>query len=163
MIELTVRREARAFRTSERRRLLWLLGRVMKLAGARGELSLLLCGSAEMRRLNRRYADEDHATDVLSFESRPPLLGDIIIALPIARRQAAEKGHSLFDELFHLAVHGLCHLIGYDHRTPAEERRMFGYETSLRKKALQLLRRRANAKIAPGTRRRKIQKSGVAG
>ena len=101
----------------------------MQAAGARGEVSLSLTDDAELRRLNQEFAGEDHATDVLSFEQDPPLLGDIVISVPYARRQA--KG-PLADELVHLAVHGLAHLLGYDHATPAEERVMFGYEAKLR-------------------------------
>ena len=101
----------------------------MEAAGARGEVSLALSDDAELRRLNRQFAGEDHATDVLSFALDPPLVGDIILSVPYARRQA--KG-PLVDELVHLAVHGLAHLLGFDHRTKKEERVMFAYETRLR-------------------------------
>jgi probable rRNA maturation factor len=110
----------------------------MQAAGARGEVALSLSDDAELRKLNLEYAGEDHATDVLSFSQtegagpRSPMLGDIIISVPYARRQA--KG-ALVDELVHLAVHGLAHLLGFDHRTPAEERVMFGYEARLREAA----------------------------
>ncbi len=100
-----------------------------------------------MRTLNRVYAGEDHATDVLSFsqcESRRGAatpagaagpLGDIVISVDTARRQAAVGGRALVDELVHLAVHGLAHLCGYDHATRADERVMFGWETKLRAQA----------------------------
>jgi probable rRNA maturation factor len=104
----------------------------MQAAGARGEVSLSLSDDAELRRLNREFAGEDHATDVLSFsqeDDRGNLLGDIIISVATARRQA--KG-PLLDELFHLSVHGLVHLLGFDHATADEERVMFGYEARLR-------------------------------
>ena len=101
----------------------------MQAAGARGEVSLALSDDAELRRLNRQFAGEDHATDVLSFQLDPPLLGDIVVSVPYARRQA--KG-PLADELVHLAVHGLAHLLGFDHVTKKEERVMFAYETRLR-------------------------------
>lgn len=86
-----------------------------------------------MRSLNRRYRGIDRATDVLSFSQRegqfasirPDLLGDIVISVPAAVRQAKEQNHSLSREIERLLVHGLLHLLGYDHeRGPAEARRM---------------------------------------
>lgn len=76
-----------------------------------------------MRRLNRTYRGKDRTTDVLSFpqmsygnEPQPStLLGDIVISLPQARRQAREYGVSLYEEVSRLLVHGLLHLLGYDH------------------------------------------------
>jgi len=96
-----------------------------------------------MRTLNRRYRGKDRATDVLSFSLRegsfphvqPEVLGDIVIAVPTAARQAAEAGHPLAREIEFLLVHGLLHLLGYDHeRGPAEARRM-------KRRELQLLKR----------------------
>jgi probable rRNA maturation factor len=104
----------------------------MQAAGADGEVSLSLTDDAEIHALNKQFAGEDHATDVLSFEQDPPLYGDIVISVPYARRQA--KG-ALVDELFHLAVHGLAHLCGYDHASKRDERVMFGWETKLRQAA----------------------------
>jgi probable rRNA maturation factor len=104
----------------------------MRAARVRRAVSLSLVGDVEIRALNRRFADEDHATDVLSFEQDGPLLGDIVISLPTARRQARAGGRALVDELAHLAVHGLTHLLGYDHATPRQERVMFAYEARLR-------------------------------
>lgn len=95
-----------------------------------------------MRALNRRYRGKDRPTDVLSFSFRegafpqvqPDLLGDIVIAVPVAERQARERGHSLRSEIDRLLVHGLLHLAGYDHEQgPYAARRM-------RRKELQLLR-----------------------
>jgi len=86
-----------------------------------------------MRALNRRYRGIDHATDVLSFSQRegqfsdlrPDILGDIVISVPTAVRQARERNHSLGREIERLLVHGLLHLLGYDHeRGPTEARRM---------------------------------------
>src|SRR5262249_35825669 len=120
---------------TEKRSLRRLFDRALLAAGAKGEVALSLTDDAEIRRLNRQFANEDHATDVLSFSQQEgaglatDLLGDIVISVPYARRQA--KG-PLADELFHLAVHGLAHLLGFDHRSPSEERVMFGYEARLR-------------------------------
>jgi probable rRNA maturation factor len=104
----------------------------MRAARVDGEVALSLVGDREIRRLNREFAREDHATDVLSFEQDPPLCGDIVISVEYAARQAKQP---LGDELLHLAVHGLAHLCGYDHATKAEERVMFGWETKLRVEA----------------------------
>lgn len=73
----------------------------------------------EVRELNRRFLGEDRPTDVLSFPSGDGLgsLGDIAIAYPYARRQAAEMGHPADVELRVLLLHGLLHLLGYDHET----------------------------------------------
>jgi probable rRNA maturation factor len=120
------------------------LGRAMRAAGvADRALTLSLSDDAELLALNRQYADEDHATDVLSFEQEAPLLGDVIISVETAARQAKTAKHSLLAELFHLSVHGMVHLMGYDHATKAEERVMFGYEAKLRARATAQRRRRA--------------------
>lgn len=80
---------------------------------ARGCVSIAVVSDIEMRRLNRRYRGLDRATDVLSFPGTP--LGDLAIARGVAARQAREFGHSLRAELRILALHGLLHLLGYDH------------------------------------------------
>lgn len=112
-------------------------------AGVGGaEIALSFTDDREILALNRNYAGEDHATDVLSFSQiegeSPPgtasakLLGDVVISIETARRQAQAGGRTLGQELFHLAVHGLVHLLGYDHATPRQEKQMFGYEAELR-------------------------------
>ena len=96
-----------------------------------------------MRTLNHAWRDKDSPTDVLSFPLRegrflhiqPDLLGDIVISVPIAERQAAEAGHSLSRELERLLVHGLVHLLGYDHEQGQKEAR------SMERKERQLLKR----------------------
>ena len=138
MVTLEVRGRARVT-PSEKRELVRVFERAMQAARVgKRVVALSLTDDAELRRLNREYAQEDHATDVLSFSQdegagpKSPLLGDIVISVPYARRQA--KGR-LVDELIHLAVHGLAHLLGYDHATKAEERVMFAYEAKLRASA----------------------------
>eukprot|EP00271_Cylindrocystis_brebissonii_P014287 TRINITY_DN3559_c0_g1_i1.p1 TRINITY_DN3559_c0_g1~~TRINITY_DN3559_c0_g1_i1.p1 ORF type:complete len:759 (-),score=98.35 TRINITY_DN3559_c0_g1_i1:657-2864(-) len=86
------------------------------------EVAVLLCDDAYIQGLNKEWLDIDAPTDVLSFpQEQPPglnptmLLGDIIISVDTATRQAKERGHTLLDELRILLVHGLLHLIGYDH------------------------------------------------
>ena len=87
----------------------------------RGCVSVALLSDARVRALNRRYRRVDRATNVLSFPASPqppvpsPFLGDIAIARGVARRQAREAGHSELTELRVLALHGLLHLLGYDH------------------------------------------------
>jgi probable rRNA maturation factor len=95
-----------------------------------------------MRTLNRRYRGKDETTDVLSFSLRegrfasiqPDMLGDIVISIPVAARQARKEGHSIAREIDRLLVHGLAHLLGYDHeRGPREARRMARKELALLK------------------------------
>lgn len=96
------------------------------------ELSILLCDDTTIRSLNRRYRKLDRPTDVLAFamqEGPGPapgarLLGDVVISLPTATRQAAQHDRPIVDEVTFLLAHGLLHLLGYDHRTAAQERQM---------------------------------------
>jgi probable rRNA maturation factor len=90
---------------------------------ARGRVAIALVSDAAMRRLNRTHRHIDRTTDVLSFpsEDAPGFLGDLAISLPAARRQAREYGHSTAEELRILALHGLLHLLGYDHETDQGE------------------------------------------
>jgi len=108
---------------------------------ARGELAIALVSDARMRTLNRSYRRKDYATDVLSFaaeprtpEPDPRALGDLVIATGVATRQAREAGHSYQTELRVLALHGLLHLLGYDHDNPQDVGRMKRVETRLRRK-----------------------------
>jgi probable rRNA maturation factor len=85
-------------------------------ARARGRVTVALVPDGHVRTLNRRFRSTDTATDVLSFPAdEPGQLGDVVIAAGIARRQAAAAGHPLGTELRILALHGLLHLLGYDH------------------------------------------------
>ena len=104
----------------------------------RAELSVLLVSDREMRRLNHRWRGRDRPTDVLSFAqgegAAPPdgLLGDVVISVDTARCQAAERGETLGREGERLLIHGLLHLLGYDHeRSAAEARRMQRRERAL--------------------------------
>jgi probable rRNA maturation factor len=79
-------------------------------------LSILLCGDRRMRTLNREWRGTDLPTDVLSFSSgEKEFLGDIVIDVPHAARQARRRGHTLDREVQILLAHGLLHLLGYDH------------------------------------------------
>jgi probable rRNA maturation factor len=91
-------------------------------ARARGTVTVAVVGDARVRQLNRRYRAKNAPTDVLSFPAEEPdQLGDVVIALGVARRQAAGAGHSLSTEFRVLALHGLLHLLGYDHERDAGE------------------------------------------
>jgi probable rRNA maturation factor len=98
---------------------------------ASAELGILFVGDQRMRGLNHRYRGKDRTTDVLAFSMRggphssSHLLGDVVIAVPTAARQAKQGHRSLDEELTVLLVHGILHLCGYDHeRSEKEARRM---------------------------------------
>ena len=85
-------------------------------ARARGAMTVAIVSDARVRALNRRFRRKDKATDVLSFPSEERgYLGDVVISSGVAARQARAAGHSLATELRVLALHGLLHLLGYDH------------------------------------------------
>jgi len=94
------------------------------------ELSIRIVGEAESRALNRHYRGRDAATNVLSFAGNdapadsqadvPKLLGDIVICAPIVAREAVEQGKPLDAHWAHLAIHGVLHLLGYDHEDAAD-------------------------------------------
>ncbi len=92
-------------------------------------MSVLLTDDEEIRRLNRDYRGKDKPTDVLSFSQAegefgdvvPDMLGDVVISIETARRQASESAISLESELDSLLVHGILHLAGYDHELGAKE------------------------------------------
>jgi probable rRNA maturation factor len=103
------------------------------------ELSVTFVSNERIQEINREYRDKDRPTDVISFaleemgegeleivgEGIPRILGDIIISIPKAREQAEEYNHSFMRELGFLAVHGLLHLLGYDHMNEQDEKQMF--------------------------------------
>jgi len=113
---------------------------------ARGAVTIALVSDERIRALNRTYRRKDYATDVLSFaaafapfaasaKSQSPIatpLGDIVIARGVARRQAREAGHDEATELKLLALHGLLHLLGYDHER--DDGRMRRVEQRLRRR-----------------------------
>ena len=111
------------------------------------EVVLRICDDAAIHELNRAWRGKNKPTDVLAFAQREAanadasLLGDLVISLPTAKRQAK---HGLYKELLHLASHGLCHLLGYDHRDDAEEAEMNARAAVLRKEAARTGRVRAS-------------------
>ena len=93
-------------------------------------VSVLLCGDARMRRLNREFRRIDRPTDVLSFPAEVPgLLGDVAIDVPYAARQARRRSHGLDREVQLLLAHGVLHLLGHDHET--DEGEMFRLQRRL--------------------------------
>ena len=127
------------------------LARVRALAGRMldaierpaAELSVLLCDDATIHALNRDYRHKDQPTDVLAFAMDEgegasatlpdghEVLGDVVISVDTARRQATEKGHSLVREVTILLAHGVLHLVGYDHQTPEDYRRMMALQDAV--------------------------------
>lgn len=90
---------------------------------------LTLVGNATIKKLNKEHHNKDRVTDVISlsyFKKKmdDPFVGEIFISVPYAKAQARLIGQSLQQELRFLFVHGLLHLFGYDHKKPAEEKRM---------------------------------------
>jgi probable rRNA maturation factor len=100
------------------------------------EVSVLLTSDREITRMNRKYRGKNRPTDVLSFaQEEGRFLGDIVISVPTARRQAKAAGHPFERECALLAVHGFLHLLGHDHADPAEARRMFALQERILRKA----------------------------
>ena len=111
------------------------LNRALSVSGhSAGEVSVLFCGDSAMRRLNRTYRGKNKTTDVLSFPAgagRNGFLGDLIVAEPEARRLARGTGASFTKTVGAFLLHGLLHLLGYDHETDHGE--MDELETKLRR------------------------------
>jgi probable rRNA maturation factor len=111
--------------------------RSLELSGC--ELSISLVGDAEIQALNKTWRKKDKPTDVLSFPAAPlpkglpglRPLGDIVISLDTAHRQAQEYARPLNEEVARYLAHGLLHLLGYDHERPAERARMAAAERKL--------------------------------
>jgi len=112
---------------------------------AEGELAIALSDDASVRSLNRDWRGQDKPTNVLSFpqslpaavsrsgrdEGPPRLLGDVVLAFETVAREAAEQGKTLPDHLRHLVVHGVLHLVGYDHEGEADAERMERLEAAV--------------------------------
>ena len=95
-----------------------------RLPDGRVTVAVRLTGDRELRRLNRDYAGEDAVTDVLSFTGSGEHIGDLAISWPTAVRQSKVFGHEAATELALLSVHGLLHLLGWNHAAPRERREM---------------------------------------
>ena len=136
-----------------------LLGRLLRATGRTGSgVTLLLAPDAGVRRLNRTFLKKDRTTDVLPFPAGgglvpgPPHLGDLVVSVPQARRQARRAGWSLEDELSLLVTHGFLHLLGYDHERDSGEMRRLEEDLLARTAHVSLKRRRlpwGEAQAAP--------------
>ena len=123
---------------------------LQRLGQPEAELGLVLVNDRQIRRLNKKYRGIDSPTDVLAFtlsldpktiktqgRTPPPLLGDVVISLETARRQAREEGHGLYQEVGGLLIHGTLHLLGFDHEEARDARRMRRKERELAKELLE--------------------------
>ncbi len=97
------------------------------------ELTLRFVDAREGRRLNRDFGRKDHATNVLTFayQAPPRVRADIVICVPVVRREARTQGKTFRDHLAHLVVHGVLHAQGHDHRTKLQASRMEGRELAV--------------------------------
>ena len=136
-VTLTARRRLPGLRAADVRRD---AARLLALLGVDAELSIALIGDTEMHDLNRDSRGKDRPTYVLASALRegedagvhPDVLGDVVISLDTAARQAAARDATLADEVRVLLAHGILHLLGYDHeRSPADARRMFAKQRAL--------------------------------
>ncbi|MET3574735.1 putative rRNA maturation factor [Bhargavaea ullalensis] len=140
--------ETGTIRPEDERLIRELLGHAAEMEGItrEAELSVTFMDDASIREVNREYRDKDRPTDVISFameetaegeepvpepEGMPRMLGDILISTETAERQAGEYGHSRERELGFLALHGFLHVLGYDHMTDPDERKMFGRQDEI--------------------------------
>lgn len=142
MIAVSVQRAARgpAVPASARIRR-WAVAAASRFRGS-AELTVRVVGSEEGACLNRRYRGGEAATNVLAFpfeappgtprqEAGPDLLGDVVICAPVVAEEARRQGKRPEHHWAHLVVHGVLHLLGLDHRTPDEARRMEGLERAI--------------------------------
>jgi probable rRNA maturation factor len=110
------------------------LSAIPELRRRKVEVNILIVDVEAGRRFNRQYRHKDYATNVLSFPWEPApgersrLLGDLVICAPVVAREAAEQGKRPRAHWAHLTIHGVLHLLGHDHETPAEARRMEALE-----------------------------------
>ncbi len=124
-----------------------LVEKTLQMEGLTGEIevSITFVDTERIHEINREYRDKDAPTDVISFalneqaedeldiivEGMPNMLGDIIISVEHIGTQAKEYGHSFERELGFLTVHGLLHLLGYDHMTEVDEKEMFSRQEDI--------------------------------
>jgi probable rRNA maturation factor len=129
-VEIARRDAGKKFRSRQYKRI---AAAILKLLGKdQAELSLVLVGNAEMQRLNSKYRQKNYPTDVLSFAAdknlpvETRLLGDVIISVEKAAQQAKERRCTLDEEMITLLIHGVVHLLGYDHERSSKDARVMG-------------------------------------
>jgi probable rRNA maturation factor len=101
-----------------------------KMLTAKAEVTVVLLSSAEMKSINFRFRKKNKTTDILSFAAQDPKsLGELLLCTEVLKKQAREQGHSLERETAYMLIHGVLHLLGYDHElSKAEEKLMFGLQ-----------------------------------
>jgi probable rRNA maturation factor len=129
-VEIARRGAGKKFRSRQYKRI---ASAILELLGRdEVELSLALVGNAEMQRLNAKYRQKNYPTDVLSFAAdrnlpvETGLLGDVIISVEKAAQQAKERRRTLEEEMITLLIHGVVHLLGYDHERSSKDARVMG-------------------------------------
>lgn len=137
MLELDLQRVSQAEAPSEEDFRRW-CELALRQRSADSELTIRLVDEPEGRELNRTWRQKDYATNVLSFPADVPdefldipLLGDLVICVPVVAREAAEQGKPLAAHWAHLVIHGCLHLLGYDHIEDAEAEEMENLERQL--------------------------------
>lgn len=121
--ELVKRRLGAGARTGGR-------GRAVPLA--KRELVVVFMDRAEMKRLNHQYRQKDYATDVLSFESvEPGVVGELVLCWPVIKEQSRRTGLGERGELGYMMLHGVLHLLGYDHEEKSDEAAMFALQDEI--------------------------------
>ena len=106
----------------------------MALQDRQGEVTIRVIGEDEMQALNRRWRGADRPTNVLAFplhDAGCPMLGDVVICAPVVKREAAQQGKSPHAHWAHIIIHGILHLLGYDHTGTRDAPAMEGKETRL--------------------------------
>jgi len=109
------------------------LGRLLKKLGIKDDVSLVFISAKRIKELNKTYLKRNRVTDVLSFPGEKNFLGEIVISLSQAKKQAQEQKHSLEKELKILIIHGLLHLLGFNHQKEKDQKKMSIWEKKLLK------------------------------
>ena len=130
-VEIVLQNPNRYPEAGARRLRPWLARLLAAVAPEAASFGVRFCGDREMRRVNRDFRGQDKATDVLSFPGEDGHLGDVLVSVPVARRQAAAAGIGVEREIRTLLLHGVLHCLGYDHE--ADEGEMDRLERRLRR------------------------------
>ncbi len=101
-----------------------------KLLSEKSEITLVFLSSSEMKKINKAFRKKDKPTDILSFSSDDPAsLGELLLCTDVLKKQAAVQRHTLRDEMRYMLIHGILHLLGYDHElSKSEEKIMFSIQ-----------------------------------
>lgn len=142
-MQISIQNKQKKYRMNRKKVLQWVRDILIMQKYQEGEVGLIFVNDRQIRAYNRDYRHKDRATDVLAFpmlegiggELHPQFLGDVMISLEMVKREAGLYGRSRTRQLLILLIHGLLHLIGYDHeRSPREAERMSRREKYILKK-----------------------------